>query len=348
MRRRGFTLVELLVVIGIIAVLIGILLPTLGKARESANKAKCSSNMRQWGVALHMYSAESKGAIPVSGEPLYGRIVTSTPRRWDYGVNADGDTSDRPLGIWDDGSLWFNALTPLLREASYSELQARHATTGGEKLPRTGDNSMFVCPTAGDPSGGETTPDGYFNIYGVAHPDPSYRVPLNTVPNTNGIWTNNLSPPGVSGNVVARPTYICYAFNSKLNQTKPRLQIGNLRPPAEVVVIMEKRMAPGELTVDLINYYETQTGRAPTAGSVFEGRLGSRTLNRVKGDFQRFTGRHGSGKDRGGFLLFADGHVEFFSYRDVLTNTGFASPNEHNFNQPGRVLWDPFGRGSES
>src|SRR6478735_150332 len=109
--RRGFSLVELLVVIGIMAMLIGILLPALIRARESAKMTQCMSNLRQWGVAAQKYADGNGGWLPREGD--------------------DGDKWFKPVGDWADPGLWFNALPPMVNVRGYDDLQRAAAAPGG-------------------------------------------------------------------------------------------------------------------------------------------------------------------------------------------------------------------------
>jgi prepilin-type N-terminal cleavage/methylation domain-containing protein/prepilin-type processing-associated H-X9-DG protein len=92
--RTGFTLVELLVVIGIIALLISILLPSLNRARETANRVKCGNNLRQIGLALKLYANENRGAFP---RAAYQPGTTVTPT-WGTGYGHTDPFASNWLG----------------------------------------------------------------------------------------------------------------------------------------------------------------------------------------------------------------------------------------------------------
>jgi prepilin-type N-terminal cleavage/methylation domain-containing protein/prepilin-type processing-associated H-X9-DG protein len=91
-KRNGFTLVELLAVVGIIVILIAILLPVVGRARESAKRIKCAANLRslcQWSIA---YAAQNRGWLPpihVANVQFPYYISNSAPQHWRDTIAAD-------------------------------------------------------------------------------------------------------------------------------------------------------------------------------------------------------------------------------------------------------------------
>jgi general secretion pathway protein G len=120
-RRRAFTLVELLCVIGTVTLLLGMLMPALSRVRRAAHAAACMSNLRQWGLATQLYANANHGYLPRRGQGV------------------------QPTLQIDRLQDWFNALPPMLHMPAYTELAA-----AGQLFRPDGTRSIWLCPEAAD------------------------------------------------------------------------------------------------------------------------------------------------------------------------------------------------------
>ena len=129
--RRGFTLVELLVVMGVIATLAGMLLPALARARQASHQIACASNLRQWAIAVNEYALENHQFLPRRGQGQQPTTVINRPEDW------------------------FNNLPLLLHQSPYMDLVAAGT------VPHVGSNVLWICPEAPD------VQSGYLFAYGM-------------------------------------------------------------------------------------------------------------------------------------------------------------------------------------
>jgi prepilin-type N-terminal cleavage/methylation domain-containing protein/prepilin-type processing-associated H-X9-DG protein len=117
-RHSGFTLLELLVSVSIIALLAAILLPAIMQARAATRRTVCVSNLRQWTLAVRMYTDNHHGRLPYRG---------------------DGVQPTARLDKMDD---WINTIPQFAESPPYIDL------VNAKQKPKAGDASIWICPDA--------------------------------------------------------------------------------------------------------------------------------------------------------------------------------------------------------
>jgi prepilin-type N-terminal cleavage/methylation domain-containing protein/prepilin-type processing-associated H-X9-DG protein len=205
-KRQGFTLVELLVVIGIIALLISILLPSLNRARESARNVKCLSNLRQLGMACTLQANDHKGVLQTVSDHQWAIQVDPSKKKYQY--RKDGYLMD-----------FFSSLLPYLGTR----------VPGESFMDDVQRSAVFVCPSDKSMEFSQPGLRIYNNIAGGPYFPVSYGINIDITALTDktgygrfglgdavGVWGG----PKTNGAYSGDPAGIGAPMNGNLNRVK--------------------------------------------------------------------------------------------------------------------------------
>jgi prepilin-type N-terminal cleavage/methylation domain-containing protein/prepilin-type processing-associated H-X9-DG protein len=182
-KRHAFTLVELLVVIGIIAILMSVLLPTLASARKAANTVKCQANLRSIAQAMQLYVQSNKGYLP-------GSAVTTGAHLFNPGMGNANCPSVSHINDWQ---------SPLGRLMRMNFPDDGDLVNRVKRFTYLMERPEFRCPEndlLAGPNGTPAFPVCQFNSYVLA-------VDFMYIHNDGGPWPASLGGASAEGETVA-------------------------------------------------------------------------------------------------------------------------------------------------